>query len=199
MIKCENDADQLCIPRALEVYNFMKRKIFIGIAVLATVTLISGASILAFASPGTTTDPLITLSYLTNIFKPQVLEELAKTEQEASSKFDERITALESYIQSGQGGTVAAPGPADAFTVVTLRRGQTLTCTAGAEIMLRIGTVNGFGAASPALVNTTAGTTLSAGSVLVTNNMYMVTIDGNGVTATADSVRVLVRGNYKIT
>jgi hypothetical protein len=64
--------------------------------------------------------------------------------------------------------------------------------------MLRIGTANGFGSA-PALVNYTDGATLAAGTALTTNHMYLVTIEGNGVRATADTVRVLVRGSYKIT
>jgi len=176
----------------------MKNKIIVGIVVLAAVVLVSGASILAFANPGTEVDPLITLSYLTDVFKPQVTEEMQKTEQDLIESFESRIAALEARLQAGQGGTSVSPGPADVFTVVTLRRGQSLTCSVGVEIMLRVGTASGFGSV-PALVNSTTGTTLSAGTALTINNMYLVTIDGNGVTATADTVRLLARGNYRIT
>jgi len=175
----------------------MKQKIIVGIVVLATVALISGLSILAFASPGTEGDPFITLSYLTNIFRPQVLTEVQKAEQEMIQLFEERIKQLEAQLGSGQGGSAPAPRPADVFSVVTLRRGQSLTCSVGTEIMLRIGSVNGFGSA-PALVNYTTGSTLTAGSALTANHMYLVTIEGNGITATADTVRVLVRGSYRL-
>jgi len=176
----------------------MKRRVIICIVVLAAVTLISGVSILAFASPGTETDPFVTLSYLTGIFKPQVMTDVAKIEQDLTQKFEDRISELERQFQSSQSGSgPAAVKDSERFTVVTLRRNQSLTCSVGTEIMLRIGTANGFGTA-PALVNYTTGDTLAAGSALTTNHMYLVTIEGNGIRSTADSVRVLVRGDYRI-
>ena len=177
----------------------MKKKIFVGMVVLAAVALISGASILAFATPGSQTDPLITLSYLTDIFKPQIMADVKDTGDEMAKEFNARITELESKLQANPGGSGSGgTGPADSFKVVTLTKGQTLTCSVGVEIMLRIGTAEGTGTA-PALVNYTTGTTLSAGTALTANNMYLVTIEGNGIKATADSVRVLVRGSYRIT
>ena len=176
----------------------MKRKIIISIVVLAAVTLISGASIMAYATPGTPDDPLISLSYLIDIFRPQVTSDIDRAGQELSQEINARIAELEAQLQANQNSSPpASPGPADVFTVVTLRRNQSLTCSVGTEIMLRIGSANGTGTA-PALVNYTAGTTLSAGSALTFNNMYLVTIEGNGLRATADNVRVLVRGSYRI-
>jgi len=174
----------------------MRKKFYTGIAVLAAVLLISGASILALASPGTTTDPLITLSYLTNIFRPQVMTETQGIAQKLTQDFDEKIKELEEKLSDNPGGT--APEPGDVFAVVTLSNGQTLTCPVGTEIMLRIGTANARGSSAPALVDYTSGATLAAGSALTTNHMYLVTIEGNGITATAATVRVLVRGNYTV-
>jgi hypothetical protein len=65
--------------------------------------------------------------------------------------------------------------------------------------MLRVGTANAYvGNSAPALVNYTSGGTLGNGAGLTANHMYLVTIEGNGVTATAPTVRVVVRGEYKI-
>ena len=177
----------------------MKRKIIICILVLAVVTAISGASFLAFASPGTQGDPFVTLAYLTNVFRPQVMNDVKSAEQELIEKLDDRIATLESQLQSNQGGsaTTASPSNADRFQVVTLSRGQSLICSVGTEIMLRVGSANGTGSA-PALVNYTTGETLSSGSALTTNHMYLVTIEGNGLSATADTVRVLVRGSHSV-
>jgi len=175
----------------------MKNKLIIGIVVMAAVALISGASILAFASPGSQTDPFVTRSYLTNDFKSQIMNDVKNTEQEMTQRFNTRITALESQLQGNPGGSGSAGANADSFKVVTLRRGQSLTCSVGAEIMLRIGSAEGLGTA-PALINYTTGNTLSSGTALTTNHMYLVTIEGNGLKATADSVRVLVRGDHKI-
>ena len=174
----------------------MKEKIITGVVFIAAVALISGASILAVASPGSETDPFITLSYLNDVFKPQVMNDAKAIEQEMTQKFNARIAELEAQLASGGSGQTT-PGSAEQFRVVTLNRNQTLTCSVGAEIMLRVGTANGQGSA-PALVNYTSGGTLSAGSALTVNNMYLVTIEGNGLKATAETVRVLVRGTYKV-
>ena len=176
----------------------MKMKIAIGIVVLAVVTFICGTSILAFATLGTQDDPLITLSYLTDVFRTQVTNDIKSVEQDLTRKFNSQISELESQLQTGQGGaSTTAPGSASVFSVVTLKNGQSLTCSVGTEIMLRVGTANGSGTA-PALVNYTNGATLSSGTALASNSMYLVTIEGNGIKATAETVRVLVRGNYKI-
>lgn len=178
----------------------MIRKIAIGIIVLSAIMFVSGTVLLALATtPGTPEDPFITLSYLTDIFKAQMMDEVKKTKQEVTEKFDSQIAALESQLQNSQGSAATqAPSKADSFSVVTLSNGQSLTCSVGVEIMLRVGTANGVGTA-PALVNYTDGATLSSGTALTTNNMYLVTIEGNGIKATAATVKVLVRGNYKIT
>ena len=176
----------------------MKNKIIAGILVLAAITLVSGASIIAYASPGTQADPFVTLSYLTEIFKPQIMADVSKTEQELTQSFNERIAALEAQLEAQQSSSApAASSAADRFSVVTLRRGQSMTCSVGTEIMLRIGTATGSGSA-PALVDYTSGDTISSGTALTTNHMYLITIEGNGIRATADTVRVLVRGVYKV-
>ena len=175
----------------------MKAKICTGILVLAAIALVSGVTMLAVASPGTQEDPFITLNYLNNNFRPQIMAEVSNTEQEIMREFDARIAELEARLQTGQGGSSPTPGNADRFSVVTLSTGQSLTCSVGAEIMLRIGSATGLGSA-PALVDYTSGAMLSAGTSLTANHMYLVTIEGNGISATADTVRVLVRGNYRI-
>jgi len=177
----------------------MKKRFIIGIVVLAVVTMISGISILAFATPGTQEDPFITLSYLTSVFRPRVMADVSTLEQELTEKFETPIAELEQQIQASLSGSApAAPSQADRFTVVTLRMNQSLTCSVGTEIMLRIGTATGVGSA-PALVTYTTGETLAAGSSLVANYMYLVTIEGNGIRASSDNVRVVVRGDYTIT
>ena len=176
----------------------MKRKLAIVIVVIAIAAFVGGTGILAFAELGTQDDPLITLSYLTEVFKKQVMDDAKKTEQELTQKLESRISELESRLQSSPSAPTPIPGGANVFTVVTLNNGQSLTCSAGTEMMLRVGSASGFGSA-PALVDYTDGATLSSGSSLTTNHMYLVTIEGNGARATAGTVRILVRGNYKIT
>ena len=177
--------------------NIVKIKIITGILVLAAIALISGATLLAVAAPGSQDDPFVTLDYLMNSFKPQIMADVNSAAQELSRAADSRIAEFETRLQANQGGMGTTAGGTDVFSVVTLSSSQSLVCSAGAEIMLRVGTATGFGTA-PALVNYTSGDTLADGASLTVNNMYLVTIDGNGVRATADQVRILVRGNYTV-
>ena len=71
-------------------------------------------------------------------------------------------------------------------------------CLVGCDILLRIGSPSASGPDSPVLVDTTEGTTLENGGVLVKNHLYMATIVNNGLTATADVTKVLISGEYTI-
>lgn len=175
-----------------------KKRTLIGLAVLVGVAFVSTVSILAATSLGSQNDPLVTLGYLTNKFKPAMLEEVdAKVKTESArleAELDKKIAAYESDVKSAM---TNAGVDVDMFELVTLSNGQTITCSVGGELLLRVGTAQGTGS-EPALVNSTTGSTLSAGGALVVNNMYMVTIEGNGIKATADAVKVLIRGDYTI-
>jgi hypothetical protein len=82
--------------------------------------------------------------------------------------------------------------------VVTLSSGQKLNGTVGTEIMLRVGTATCVASSAPGIIDMNAGGTLNAGYPLVTNHLYMVTIDPRGIQATSSVVKVLVRGDYTI-
>jgi hypothetical protein len=47
-------------------------------------------------------------------------------------------------------------------------------------------------------VDTTAGGCLDSGGSLSANHLYLVTIDGGGLKATASTVKVLARGSYTV-
>ncbi|UOO37386.1 hypothetical protein IZU99_09010 [Oscillospiraceae bacterium CM] len=173
-----------------------KKKILIALGVIVAVVLISGVSILAATNLGTSSDPLVTLSYLTNKLRPQIMSDvsanISAAEVSMSSSLDTKLDAFEADINarvSGSGQT--------GFTVVTLSKDQTVTCAAGAEVMLRVGTASAAGG-SPALVDTTAGSTLVAGDALTANHLYMVTIQSSGLKATGASVKILIRGTYTV-
>ncbi|MCL1835850.1 MAG: hypothetical protein FWG48_06770 [Oscillospiraceae bacterium] len=176
----------------------MKNKVTTAVAIVASIAILSGAALLstASASSGSKDDPLITLSYLTDVFKPQIMGEIAEAERAFTTKFDTQLATFKALIEnSNSGSEQAAPEPEELFSVVTLSRSQVLTCSVGTEVMLRVGTATAYGS-PPALVDYTQGVALSPSGQLVANHMYLVTIDGNGLRGTADLVRVLVRGDY---
>ncbi len=158
----------------------MKNKRLITIlSIVLAVVLVAGVSAYAATNFGTSSDPLITLSYLEQTLTPELMEQFG----------DELEAALDAYSGSSQ---------TDTYKVVTLSSGQTLIGNVGCEIMLRTGSATVSAAASPGLIDATDAASLENGASLTANHLYMVTADGNGVVATASSVQLIVRGAYTI-
>ena len=134
------------------------------------------------AQPGSSKDPLVTLSYLNETFFDDVMR-----------RVDQKIAD-----RGQQGGQSMGGSQSDNFAVVDLAKGQTLTGDVGCEVMLRIGAAVCVSPSAPGLIDETSGTALNNGSALAQNHMYMMTVAGRGVKATTDTVKVLVRGTYTI-
>ena len=140
------------------------------------------------AEAGSSDDPLVTLSYLNETFLPSILR-----------KVDDKITDRNATILRQLGGSGSGTGTvADTFTVVTLSKGQVLTGDIGCEVMLRVGTASCVSPSSPGLIDESSASTLNNGGALVQNHLYMMTIEGRGVQATAATTKLLVRGTYTI-
>lgn len=150
------------------------RKTKIIACALLALCAIAGITVYAAYNYGTKDDPLITKSYLDEVLTPELMAE------------------LEAQLNAAGSDTDAA------FKVLTLSKGQTVTCQVGCEVMLRIGTATASGADSPVMVDTTSGSTLENGGALVKNHLYMVTIVNNGFTAYADTTKVLISGSYTV-
>ena len=143
------------------------------------------------AEVGSSEDPLVTLSYLRETFLKDIME-----------RVDQKIAARNSQIamqlggQASSGGGTAAEAPT--FSVVTLSSGQVLSGEIGCEVMLRVGTAACVSPSAPGLIDETSGGTLNGGGALEQNHLYMMTIEGRGVRATAATTKLLVRGGYSI-
>ncbi len=151
---------------------------------LALSALLNVTVTMAAGTAGSSQDPLVTLSYLNDTFLNSVLQ-----------RVDQKIAARNSQLLGGQGGEGSA---ASNFTVVTLSSGQTLNGGLGCEVMLRVGTAVCVAPSAPGLIDETAAVTLNNGGALVQNHLYMMTIEGRGVRATAATTKLLVRGGYTI-
>ena len=162
----------------------MKYKIYVGIAVLAAVMLISGASVLAVASPATTSDPLVTLSYLTGPFRTSVNSHVNSTVTSLTNTFNTRANQVQTQITSAM-----TSNQAQVFVLRTLGNNGELTLPVGTEIMLRGGSATITGGS---LVNHTTGAEQASGA-LTQNHMYVVAEAGS-IRATANNTLVLVRG-----
>jgi hypothetical protein len=183
----------------------MKRreKLLTVAAAVFVVAALTSLTIFAATNSGTQSDPLITLSYLNEKFAPQIKSdlagELAAAGYELTKKFDAAVASGAPAAPATGSAPQTPPegGGADVFSVVTLADGQTVKCSIGTEVLLRVGTASAVGE-TPGLVDSTAGLTLAPAKALEKNHLYMVTIESNGFKATSDVVKVMVRGDYTI-
>ena len=157
---------------------------------LAALMLISALAVTTCAmatEPGSSSDPLVTMSYLNDTFLGQILQ-----------KVDQKIAARNTQLAQELGGVSIDGQSAATFTVVTLSQGQVLTGDIGCEVMLRVGSAVCVSSSSPGLIDETAASTLNNGGELVKNHLYMMTIEDRGVKATATTTKLLVRGGYTV-
>ena len=141
--------------------------------------LMSSASLAAEA--GSSQDPLVTLSYLNDTFFNGIMQ-----------RVDQKIAERTGQALPGASSSSAS------FTVVTLSNGQTLTGDVGCEVMLRIGSAVCVSSSSPGLIDETTAATLAGGASLAQNHLYMMTVEGRGVQATAATTKLLARGSYTV-
>lgn len=167
--------------------------IWLGALTLSAALLGSGA---ALAAGGGQNDPLVTLSYLNQTAIPQVVKQV---EDKVAARQKELEQALADQInqykqQGGQGG-----GAVNAtYTLVTMSSGQVMSLDVGCEVLLRVGNAEVRADSSPALIDLSSGGTVNTGVSLTKNHLYMSTIEGRTITASASTVKLLVRGGYSV-
>jgi hypothetical protein len=81
---------------------------------------------------------------------------------------------------------------------VTLSNGQVLTGDIGCEVLLRVGTAVCVSPSAPGLIDESNAAVLNNSGALAQNHLYMMTIEGRGVKATAATTKLMVRGSYTI-
>ena len=155
-----------------------------------------GIAAAATGGYGSSSDPLITLSYITDIFMPEMNKSIddaveAKT-TELSADLDTTIAELEAKYNEASLASAAST-----YTVISMSSGERLVGLKGCEIMLRVGNAFCVATASPGLIDTSSTGVLEDGAYLEKNHMYMVTIDGRGIEADGD-IMIIVRGDYTI-
>lgn len=137
--------------------------------------LIGGMGAYAVGSYGSESDPLITLSYLEKVLKPELEQQFAKETDKVLAQLEAKDTH--------EGG----------YASVTVKAGQTMTCAVGCEFLVRSGSAY----VSGGMLNVTAGAEAAKNDWLQAHNLYMAVIEDAYVTATGDTV-LMVRGEYTI-
>jgi len=174
----------------------MRQRIKLVCVIFAVTAVIIGGAVALAA--GSVNDPLVTLSFLTDVFKPQIEQKVDETvaanEEKLKADVNAAISDWEKELESFQ---IEDTG-SSAFKVVTMSKGQVLTGSVGCEVMLRVGSATCVSSEAPGLIDCTDAGILNDGKPLIKNHLYMVTIESRGVKATAETVKVLVRGPYAV-
>lgn len=155
----------------------MKKKIS-KLKIAAAVLCLLSAVTVVLAEPGGTDDPLISKSYIDTVLMPQIKE----------------------YVESKISGisTGGATQTANTFKVVEMKAGEKMICSAGAELILRMGKADVIATEKGGLADTTAGYDLANGIEMPANHLLIVPVaDGRGISAVNDVI-VMVKGEYEI-
>jgi len=193
-------------------------------AVLVAVTVVSYLSV--SADYGDANDPLVSLSYINQVVLPQANTTIQNAFNSTKADFDQTMTARVAEakgIISELLNDYNSPESVDQalldevsvklaalleqagsqvdnknlWKVVRLNAGQTIRAEVGCQMLLRFGDAVVTAESSPGLINLTASTELENGAALTKNNLYMVTIQNNGVKA-ASAATLLICGTYAI-
>ncbi len=183
-------------------------------AFLVAATVFTGATALA---AGTTSDPLVTRSYLKTVFNTP-LEAYVQTALEGiRATLDAKVEGVQATATQYAREKVAAAyaerlgeavmdrvnelmsqQAADTLTAGMERRtvvkGDKITGPAGASVMFVSGAGKVIGPAGSEIINITAGSTRQPGPAIRTNILYMMVADnGSGIEVTSDTAVVLVK------
>lgn len=181
--------------------------------VLCCVILI-GLTWLTCASGGDATDPVVSLSYLSNAIHAELTAAMkARVDAVAGVGVDDlrekRIEALGKLSNAGLIGAASDRVMAylqqngkyyyysDTFRIISLQKDDVVSGAAGTQILLRTGSAAASGGA---MIDLSAGRSLAAGGAVTQNARYMLPArDRTGVRITSQSATAYVQGFYRVT
>ncbi|MDE7260819.1 MAG: hypothetical protein K2N78_01965, partial [Oscillospiraceae bacterium] len=161
------------------------------LCVILAATVLTAFVAMAAGDPGSRSDPLVTLSYLTGTFTTQIMDKVDGLLDQRNAGLSKELGDKLARLPSGSGGAAG-----DSYAAVTLSAGQTLYGEAGCEVLLRTGSARCVGEGAVGLMDATTGGDLGSGGTLTANHLYLMP-ESRGV-ASAEGAALLVRGSYTI-
>ena len=163
--------------------KFPKNKSKIIIASLAS-TLMLGSIIIA-ATPGSSSDPLITLSYFEQ--KIDKLKEELKELINENAKDEVQEKPKEEIDTS-----------AFIFKLINLKAGSTLVCGEGTEFIIRTGEMKAVASPSGGLSDVTTGENIDGDKVVPKNHHIVIPRDdGRGLSVVTGGA-IMIKGSYEV-
>ena len=203
----------------------MSKKIKIFLAFFVILAFSATAVIFAAGSAyDSDSDPLISLSFLTDIFKPELQDEIYRATDNVELTLQAQIDSLRSQIASlvNQNALLKDrvtelektedADPSDmpdetatevlrVYTVVELKKGDVLGAEESCELILRSGEATAMTPSrNRTLIDCTDGEELASGAAIPANHFILIpeSANGSGITVTSDAASVMVKGAYSV-
>ena len=166
--------------------KFPKNKRIIILSSITTFAMLTG--IVIAADPGSSGDPLITLSYF-----EQKLDDLKEELTELIEKDDDKKEEKTEETEQKEIETSAF-----IFKIENLKAGSTLKCGEGTEFIIRTGEMKAVASASGGLSDVTEGANIDGNTVVPKNHHIVVPRnDGRGLSVVTGGA-IMIKGNYEI-
>ena len=203
----------------------MSKKIKIFLAFFVILAISATAVIFAAGSTyDSSTDPLVSLSFLTEIFKPELQAEIDRATDDIELSLQAQIDSLRGQIAAlanqnallkdrvtelenaenmsvPQGPSEVDPADVRVYAVVELKKGDVLVAEEACELILRAGEATAMTPAyNRTLIDCTDGVELISGATIPANHFILIpeSANGSGITVTSDAASVMVKGEYSI-
>jgi len=154
-----------------------------------------GSSVPSAGQPGSSTDPIVTKSYVDEQIERALSGQSVGGTGTASSA---RIEALEARIQELEAKLADGAGKVP-YAVVRLQAGHMLLGDTGTEFIVRTGQAYIVSSPENGVPDVTDGVDLKADTLIPRNHLLLIPREGRGVRVNADyknDVYVTVKGEY---
>lgn len=181
--------------------------------IIAVIVIAAAVGIFAIAADyGTQNDPLVSLSYITDVFTPDVLNQAKKVSEDAAKTANANVSSYEARVDKKVNefidrntanvtsamideiaGRVETPAVKQSapFATIDLAAGKNVVLTKGCEVLVRSGSVS---CKTGSLVDATTGAAVSTGGALSANHLYIAS-DSANLSVKSNST-VLIKGQY---
>ena len=159
----------------------MKKINILLTSVVLMTTLFVGTTEAGYIEPGSESEPLVSKTYVDKM----------------KVEIDNKIREISNNSGNNSGG--GTQGTSEEFQVIELKKGQTLTADASAEIIVRSGTVTALGSKDGGISNITEGKDLQTGDQIKLNHLIIIPrTDGRGIQVKSDGTFIMIKGRYKL-
>lgn len=154
------------------------------LAILIVSVILS--TVMAYAAPGDNNDPLVTLSYITDVLMPELESQIAK-------KVNSEVKSAISNVETGTGASSS-----DGFALVNLKSNYSIIGDEGTELVVRSGLGKIIATSQGGVADLTSGVDLANGADAPLNHHLLIPrSDKRGITFSTDAI-VLVKGTYSV-